>query len=67
MWGPGSGGFENIWGPGILEVVNLSLDESDLEVVLFVDGDEDEVIGVGSIWKKASYTSLVFWMMKMPI
>ena len=44
----GGDGFETFEGPSILEVANLSIDELELEVVVFVDGDADETIKVGS-------------------
>jgi len=46
-WDLGGDEFETFEGPDILEVANLSLDESELEAVVFVDGDEDETIEVG--------------------
>ena len=48
MWELGGNGFKLFEDPGILEVANIFLDEPDLEALLFVDGDEDETIGVGS-------------------
>jgi len=48
MWDLGGDGFESFEDPNNLQVANLSLDEPDLEVVLLVDGEEDETIGVGS-------------------
>jgi len=60
MWDLGGDGFESFEGPSILEVVDLSLDDPDLKVLLFVDGDEDEAIGVGSNWKKALTFFLYF-------
>ena len=40
--------FETFEGPGILEVANFSLDEPELEAVVFVNENEDKTIGVGS-------------------
>jgi len=48
MWDLGGDGFETFEAPCILDVVNLSLDEPELEAVVFVDGEEDETIEVGS-------------------
>ena len=44
-WGDG---FETFEGPNILEVANLFPDELELEVLMFVDVDENEIIEVGS-------------------
>ena len=44
----GGNGFETFEGLTILELANLSLDEPQLEVVVLVDGDEDDTIEVGS-------------------
>ena len=48
MWNLEGDGFGTFEGHGILEVANLPINEPELEVVLFMDGDEDEAIGVGS-------------------
>ena len=48
MWDLGGDGFEIFEGSNILEVANLSRDDSELEAVVFVDGDKDETIEVGS-------------------
>ena len=48
MWDLEGDEFETFEGLGILEVANLSLDKPELEVMVFVDGDEEETIGVGS-------------------
>jgi len=48
MWDLGGDEFETFESPDILEVTNLSLDEPELEAVVFVNGDENETIEVGS-------------------
>lgn len=48
MWDLGGDGFESFDGVGILEIANLSLDEPDLEAVLFHDEDEQDTMVVSS-------------------
>lgn len=43
MWDVGGDAFDSLDGVGVLEIADLSLDEPDLEVVLFVDGEDDVV------------------------
>ena len=49
MWDLGGDAFESFEGAGILEVADLSLDESALEALVFVDGDDDEAISIGGL------------------
>jgi len=46
MWDLEGDELEIFESPGILEVANLVLDESELEAMVFVDGDKDETIEV---------------------
>ena len=48
MWDLEGDEFEIFEGPGILKVANLPLDKPKLKAVVFVDGDKDESIEVGS-------------------
>lgn len=41
MWDIGGDSFDSLEGAGILEVANLSLDEPDMEAVVFADGDDE--------------------------
>ncbi|KAG5562100.1 hypothetical protein RHGRI_004972 [Rhododendron griersonianum] len=46
LWDVGGDAFDSLEGAGILEIANLSLDEPDMEAVLFTDEGEGDAIEV---------------------
>ncbi|KAF7129772.1 hypothetical protein RHSIM_Rhsim10G0138200 [Rhododendron simsii] len=46
LWDVGGDAFDSLEGAGILEIANLSLDEPDMEAVIFTDEGEGDTIEV---------------------